>query len=616
MVGSRTILCLLFSLGLAAPLAAQAPCNGTPAYSPCDFVYELTPEEAAAHPNPYLTVQLHAEFRSPRFRTFLLPAFWDGGRRMVIRFAPTGEGEWIFRVTSNLPRLNGQNGKFTAAASKAPGFIRPANVHHWTYTENNIPHLWMGDTSYGFASIDEVLFRKVVDTRAQQKFNHIRGLVLRRETAAEAFSSPDQPNPAWFQRIDERVRYMNAKGIIADLVLAGDQNHLAEMFPDWRQRERYIRYLVARYAAMNVTWQGVQEFEEYREGRALLKEIGALLKRTDPYQHPRTTHTTATSAPLLADEWMDYVAYQSSDDQLCAIEHQLYSAPFVNLEFAYEDSGAGKSHPHHVDTDTFRRRLWNVTMDGQYPTFGNTGTYGGQKFPPDARYLDSPGARQMTAWFDFFAGTRHWELEPYFDVDGGRAVALEGVEYIVYVEKPAGPVELLVEKHGYDVAWFNPISGERLKQKNFKGERFTGEPPDASHDWVLHVSREGRKEGMLRSYKFESRRILKQEIETAPSKVPFDIEQPPDPLQAGKPAPYAARVLRETRATRSMMWLWTGETAAGGQGYRVLGTGQKGTLRVPPGLAGTYPATLLLHLYGMNANGKVYSLDRPYQLQK
>ena len=111
-------------------------------------------------------------------------------------------------------------------------------------------------------------------------------------------------------------------------------------------------------------------------------------------------------------------------------------------------------------------------------------------------------------------------------MDGGRALALEDVEYIVYVEKPSGPVEVLVEKHGYDVAWFNPITGESLKQKDFKGEKFIGSPPDTSHDWVLHISREGRKESMLRSYKFESRPIVLQEIELNPQKVPFEIEQP------------------------------------------------------------------------------------------
>jgi len=197
----------------------------------------------------------------------------------------------------------------------------------------------------------------------------------------------------------------------------------------------------------------------------------------------------------------------------------------------------------------------------------------------------------------------------------GRALALDGIEYIVYVEKP-GPVELLVEKHGYDVRWFNPITGEYIKLKDFKGERFTGEPPDKSHDWVLHVSREGHKEGMLRSYKFESRPILMQELELSPQKILFEIVQPSGDLSLSKPAPFEAKIKRETRATRSVMWLWTGEVAADGQGYRVLGTGQKGTLQIPAGIAKNFPAALHLRLTAMNANGKVYVSDRVYQLSK
>ena len=131
----------------------------------------------------------------------------------------------------------------------------------------------------------------------------------------------------------------------------------------------------------------------------------------------------------------------------------------------------------------------------------------------------------MTVWFDFFSNdTRYWELEPYFDVDGGRALALEDTEYVVYMEKP-GPLELVVEKHGYDIYWVNPIDGQFTKGK-FKGDHFTGSPPDTSHDWVLHVVREGRVEGMNKSYKFESRDIVLQDVESNSPKVPFTIEQP------------------------------------------------------------------------------------------
>ncbi len=616
----------LIALAFALPCLAQTLCQPPSTYSPCDITFELSDQEASANPNPYVSVQIEAEMRSPRFRTFRAPAFWDGGRRLVVRFAPTDAGEWTFRVTSNIPRFDGKEGRLTATESSSPGFLQPANVHHWAYVDENVkkPHLWMGDTLYPFPYVDRSVFDKLVETRAAQKFNHIRGVVLPRgDLVSKAFAAPDRPEPAYFSELDSRILAMNRKGIIADLVLAWDDGQLTKTFPEARARARYYRYVAARYAAMDVTWQGLQEFEKYEDGRALLKEMGDAIKQLDPYHHPRTTHALVTSSPLLPDGWMDYVGYQSSDDQLGAIEHQLYAVPFVNFEFAYEDTGAGKRYPHHVDSDAFRHRLWNITMDGQSPTFGNTGTYGGM-FPVDPKYVESPGARAMTAWFDFFSRTRYWELEPYFDVDGGRALALErpndeqieGIEYIVYLEKP-GPVEIAIQKHSYEVSWFNPITGETVQEKRkFKGDRFSGQPPDTAHDWVLHISREGRKQS-LRSFKFESRAILMQEIEANPQKVPFAIVEPAsDTISVSKPPQFAVKLTRENRATRSMMYLWTGEVPGGDQGFRVLGTGPQGTWSFAPHFPKSLPASLTLRLYGMNANGKVYSLLRVYNVTR
>jgi hypothetical protein len=174
---------------------------------------------------------------------------------------------------------------------------------------------------------------------------------------------------------------------------------------------------------------------------------------------------------------------------------------------------------------------------------------------------------------------------------------------------------LQVEKHSYDVFWMNPADGETIQmKKKFSGDHFTGEPPDRSHDWVLHVVREGRVAGMNRSFKFESRDIVLQEIETSAAKVPFAIEQPTADLSMSKPAPFSAKITRETRATRSMLWLWMGDVAADHQGYRVLATGQKGQMSLPPDLARTFPAIMHLRLYGMNANGKVYEADAGLQI--
>ncbi len=609
----------------ASGLGAQTVCGPTPAYSPCEIVFEMTPEEVRAHPNPYATVTLDAEFRSPRFRTYLLPAFWDGGNRMVVRFTPTEAGDWDFRVSGNLESANGKTGRIAATASGSPGFIRPRNTHHWSYTENNVPHLWMGDTCLRFAFAEEAFFNKLIAARAAQKFNHIRGLVLGGpEDAARVFPAPDRPDAAHFRRLDARIAAMNRAGIIADLVLAGPSGHLTRLFPTRQLRERYLRYVVARYSAFNVTWQALEEFESYEDGRELSKEIGLLLKKLDPYDHPRSTGVQTTAGPLAGDGWLSFVVHHSPESALGLIEHQLLSLPFVNTGFAAEDSGAGKSGPQGVDTAEFRRRLWNSTMDGQYPMFANTGVAGLAGSAADARFLDSAGAKQMTVWYNFFQGTRHWELEPYFDVDGGRALALEvprdeetpeGIEYIVYVEKP-GPVEIVLQRHSYDVAWVNPLTGERIKQKDFRGERLRIQPPNTAHDWVLHISREEKKQSMLRSYRFETHTVMLQEVEQSESRVPYMIVEPAaGALKAGRPVRFAAKVTRETRATQAMRWLWTVEVGADGQGYRVAGTQAEGETIIPPGLARRYPAVLNLRLAGMNANGKVYFLDRIYRLE-
>jgi hypothetical protein len=291
---------------------------------------------------------------------------------------------------------------------------------------------------------------------------------------------------------------------------------------------------------------------------------------------------------------MDFAAYGTADAGVGAIEHQLYQAPGVALEFAREDTGAGKFGPNDVEAAELRHRLWTVTMNGQYPTYANTAT--------GARATDSPGARAMTAWFNLMASARHWDLEPYFDLDGGRALALPGVDYIVYIDKP-GPIELTVEHHEYDVYWMDPADGTLTARRKWRGQHFTGEPPDRYHDWVLRLERAATIESMNRSYKFESREVPVQEIVIDPAKVPYEIEQPTGALTAGRPAHFSVKVKHATRASRAMLWMWTAEVTADGEGYRVLGTAPEADFTLPVALGVNYPASALLRLYAMMAKG-------------
>jgi hypothetical protein len=189
--------------------------------------------------------------------------------------------------------------------------------------------------------------------------------------------------------------------------------------------------------------------------------VGQLIQKHDPYGHPRSAGSRWTSSALAADGWMDYITIGADSVALPAVERVFEPLPLVTT--AKAQSG-----------EAYRKQLWNATISGQYPS------------------LEGGDPAVLKIWKEFFERTRYWELQPYFDVDGGRALALDEVEYIVYVEKPAGPVEVFTARHGYDVYWMNPATGEIIKGKDYRGERFVSEPPTSTHDWVLHLSRDGR----------------------------------------------------------------------------------------------------------------------------
>ena len=152
-----------------------------------------------------------------------------------------------------------------------------------------------------------------------------------------------------------------------------------------------------------------------------------------------------------------------------------------------------------------------------------------------------------------------------------------------------------------------------------KTEVLTFSPPDNSHDWVLHVSREGKKAGMLKSYKFDSREpaLALQDLEGNPEKVPFDIIAPDtDTISLSQPVKFEIKLKRQTKALRNVLFEWTGEVNVSERGYRVIGTGASGIFTIPANIAAEYPAALHVRLTAVNGLGKAYIIDRNYQLTK
>lgn len=554
----RSLIAFLFLLGQSAwPQSAPlTTCSDAKAWLPCELEFELTPEEAKLYPEPWRTVEVRAEVKSPRFRTFLSEAFWTGGRQFKIRFTPSEAGLWEYKLTANLKRFDQQSGSVTAAATPAPGFIQRANVHHWRSLGDMKPHLWQGTEVWDWTN---------------QGAESLAALKAKKITHVRTYFAPHwPPDPAKFNAFEAALAAWNAENMVVDIVLAGPNNEFTTALKDWSSRERYLRYVAARLAPYNVTWELVREWETYRDPRTVLKDMAAVLQKYDAYAHPRSAYPQASTSAFVKDGWMTHLLVNAALPQAIAVEHQLYGLPLVAV-------GRGK--------------LLDAVFSGSYPGAAGTELIAG-----------------------LLEKTRYWELEPYFDVSNGKALALEGTEYLVQVDKP-GIVEVEVEKHGYDVAWINTGNGERVPQKEWKGEHFISETPTKTTDWILHLSREGRKEGMLGSYKFESRPILAQEVEVDAKRIPFtiDIKDNAD-LKAGSPIPYEIKIVRDTRATRFMQYHISVDVPTEPQGLRIVGADAKGNLIIPAGVATKFPAVLNLRVTGMNANGKVYALDRVVRL--
>ncbi len=376
-------------------------------------------------------------------------AFWDGGQTLRVRFTPTEPGAWTYHVTSSIKRYDNQEATFNAGESSVPGFVSVANLRHW-WTPNKQPHLWLA-ASVDFFGGDQSGFEAWLDARKHDGFTHVRGPLLTLRSSLKPLTADSQPNQAYFSALDDRLLAADTRGLTLDLLLADDDFVRSGQLNEYQQRAPLIRYLIARYGGLNVTWQGIEHFEDIPGSRALLKDLGSILQQYDGFQHPRSTDARVSSSPLLPDGWMNYLIEASPHPELGAVEHQFTQQPEIHVITA-------------TDPDTFRHELWNCTTNGEYPSV----SYDSLR--------NEANLKAVQTWFKIVSDTRHWELEPFFDVDGARAVGLAEVGYLAYAQNP-GIVEITVDKHKYNPVWINPATGEELPLERLSGRSV--QPPDA-----------------------------------------------------------------------------------------------------------------------------------------
>jgi hypothetical protein len=340
-------------------------------------------------------------------------------------------------------------------------------------------------------------------------------------------------NPKYWQEVDRRLAYANSKGLVCGLALAwGDKRkqepYAWRKFPSVEARQRYARYIAARYSAYDVYFivSGEWHAEATTRGNtteAEVKrefiEIGDALHDADAHGrmkaiHPMTSHGSVRE--FNEAKWMSFGDYQQNYRNLHGrvLESSRLGKPVVNSEYGYflrDQSGDGvPDKDNSTSLESMRHATWDIVMAGGYVVTGFGTTYfGGNRdpgsFDPEAK-KNREFEEQMNYVRRFFESVEWWKLQPSdaaLQYGGPREEDSEHLgqvtpprlaywclaeperQYVVYVRGVGRPIHLSLKDRGLTATEFNPRTGKSKDiPPQFSTRGFVYHPSD-EQDWVL-----------------------------------------------------------------------------------------------------------------------------------
>ena len=398
----------LIGLSLALALTGVTPSSGASVQAQTAIsasrwsTVELTLNAANPYANPYTDVEVLATFTGPSGRTLHVRGFWDGGRLFRVRFTPTETGQWSYRTASSDPGLNERSGviNVSEAVPGQHGFLRRDDAHQgysFVYDDGTRYFMW-GQTYYEIIrnALAGDAWQTALDRSRAYGLNKVRLLIYpwpadNPYPDSEPFvaGDHDQLNLRHWQKLDEVVRYLQTRGMVADLILFTDAERA---FGSPAQDERYTRYLLARYAAFsNVIWCLTNEWNLTGRDQLYWNRIGGIVRDEDAWLadtgqvRPLSIHTgTQADFPYFDADWPAHaiVQYGWRGDFYHGDEWGNHSIvnnlgrnrPVVNDEYGYigDPSRDGRRDITRVQ---HRRAFWGIAVAGGYGSAGDTRTF-------------------------------------------------------------------------------------------------------------------------------------------------------------------------------------------------------------------------------------------------
>ena len=341
--------------------------------------------------NPFIDASIEATF-SYGHREVPVKGFYDGEgskHSWRVRFMPDTLGEWSFRISSNIPALNGKQGTFrcTAARPGKHGPVRVRNQFHFAHADGT-PYLPFGTTCYAWTHQPLPMQTQTLAALKASGFNKIRmgvfpkhyiyndneALMPMFQVSADGKEDFDRPNVAAFRHLDQQVLALRELGVEADIILFHPYDRWGYCAMGEASDHRYLRYLVARLAAYaNVWWSLANEYDFLLDVKPVAYWDGLfhVVEECDPYRHLKSIHN---GNPLQMYDhrkpWVDHVCVQNWDVKRTAEWRQTWGKPIVNDEPEYE--GNIPRPWGNISARELVHRYWITVLRGGYCGHGET----------------------------------------------------------------------------------------------------------------------------------------------------------------------------------------------------------------------------------------------------
>ena len=280
--------------------------------------------QGKAEGNPFTDYEIQGVFTGKN-ETVTVDGFYDGDGIYRVRFMPSFEGEYSFKVTGSFLEEEYEGGFTVTAPSKGNhGPVRVANTYHFAY-EDGTPYYSIGTTCYVWNLQSDELIEQTFETLKNSAFNKIRfcvfpkhydynlgeprsypyegtpmdSSVLTKENFLEYTGKTEgnhwdftRFNPKHFQHIEKCILRLRDMGIEADLIVMHpyDRWGFAQMTKE--QDALYWKYVLARFSAYrNMWWSLANEYDLF-DHKAVEDWEGyaKIICEKDPYHHLRSIH--------------------------------------------------------------------------------------------------------------------------------------------------------------------------------------------------------------------------------------------------------------------------------------------------------------------------------------